>query len=237
MREHPTPLDLERAASGETMPEVVAHLETCEPCMAHVGTLREGVRAFIPEHDFVKNLRARQAQSTEPARGTLAATKRPLLAGRRWAAVVGPLAMAAGVIFYVYSSGDPGRARGPEAGAEEDGRLKGGLGLAVIRDRAGVQDRFTSTCQLAPGDRVRLEVVTDRPRTLVTGVLSFKGEWIELDPPRALARGTHLTTTALRVDPDGLAGYAVVGELEAVERGKRGDWRGVVRLTLEGAPR
>jgi hypothetical protein len=138
---------------------------------------------------------------------------------RRASLVAGALALAAGLLLFVRT-------------APED-RLKGGLSVSIIRDRAGAQERIAGTCRVRPGDRLRLEFATAEARTLTAGVLTTGGAWFELEPAHAFDPGTHLSRSALKVDDEGLAGRAIVGDPADVDRARHGQPSAAALVAIE----
>jgi hypothetical protein len=120
-----------------------------------------------------------------------------------------------------------------------ESRFKGGLVVAVVRDRGGRQERLAGPFPVRAGDRVRVEVSTDRDRPLAAGLLTDEGEWVTLLAPVALEAGTHYSELAARFDESPTRATLLVGDPEDVERARASrDFVRVVawRVTSEAAP-
>jgi hypothetical protein len=169
--------------------------------------------------------------------------------------VAGPLLAAALVLLVVRGRGQgdgapaiPGTtpslqatvgATATTATTAAESRFKGGLVVAVVRERAGHQERLTGPFQVRAGDRVRVEVSIDREGPVAAGLLTDEGEWVALLAPAALEAGTHFSELAARFDESPTRATLVVGEPEAVQRARATrDFVGVVawRVTNEAAP-
>jgi hypothetical protein len=82
-------------------------------------------------------------------------------------------------------------------------RFKGGLSVAVIRDRGGRQDRLTGPFEVEPSDRIRIEIALDREKPVTAGLLSADGTWTLLQRgpywprlPRGEVDGAHFRVAA-----------------------------------------
>jgi hypothetical protein len=120
-----------------------------------------------------------------------------------------------------------------------ESRFKGGLVVAVVRERGGRQERLAGPFQVRAGDRVRVEVSTDREGPLVAGLLTDEGEWVTLLAPIALEAGTHYSELAARFDESPTRATLLVGDPEEVGRARASrDFARVVawRVTSEAAP-
>ena len=127
----------------------------------------------------------------------------------RASAVAVPLAAAAALVLILRAPSNkdvlvprsaahpdpPGATSQPTTEPTPETTFKGTIPVAVIRERAGEQARFTRTVRVRPGDRLRVEVALDREQANVgwsaipTGNLSFT--FI----PTSGRGNYHLTTT------------------------------------------
>ena len=123
-----------------------------------------------------------------------------------------------------------------QASAQEpETTFKGGVQVAVVRERAGEQERFTSGLGIRGGDRLRIEVALDRPRTILAGVLAADGTWLDLMPEGTRTAGTHFSEQAARFDDEPMRGWILVGPPDAIaaSRAARAPSRGVVAMPLD----
>lgn len=220
---HPSALALEAFAVGEPDGAVAEHLSSCTACRAHVEALQ---RLPVPSETEAS---AWLAERTAPPPARALAGARV----HRFAAVVAlPLAIAAGVLLFleplpprVVGSGGPassvGGSREPVgAPFAADTTFKGGVQIAVVRDRAGAQERFSHDLTVRSGDRLRLEVALDREQVILGAVLGDDGSFIEIMDEKARATGTHLSERSVRVDREPTRGTLLVGAPDAVRRAK-----------------
>lgn len=123
------------------------------------------------------------------------------------------------------------------AAPEPGTRFKGGLSLAVVRERGGDQTRFTGAVPVRSGDRLRLEVALDRTEAILAAVLGDDGSWLELMAEGARDAGTHLSERSARVDASPTGGVIVVGRAEDVRRARATrDTRGLTTIRIEVEP-
>jgi hypothetical protein len=109
----------------------------------------------------------------------------------------------------------------PSVATEEPATsFKGVRQIAVIRERDGEQKRFTGRVPVKEGDRLRVEVAIDREQTIVAGVLSEDGSYLELMPPVVRPTGTHYSEKSARVSSPPSNGTILVGTEEQVSRAK-----------------
>ncbi len=258
---HPAAHRLDAVAAGDADEGVTAHLVACEACTQHVEKLRGQAARFRGSHDanaFVARAQAaaqrrereRKAESEpEGDRRTLRASWVVRVVG----VVAGPLLAAALVLLLVRARpGDGGGAGagvgpsvtgGPTTGASTgpatESRFKGGLVVAVVRERGGRQERLAGPFQVRAGDRIRIEVSTDRDGPLTAGLLTDQGEWVMLLAPFALEAGTHYSEQAARFDDSPTRATLLVGHPEDVGRARASrDFARVVawRVTSEADP-
>jgi hypothetical protein len=231
---HPSAARLDAVAAGDTDASVDAHLVGCEACRRYVETLRGEAARFRSGHDakeFIARVRKRSARSTRERRWSRAA----------W--TVAPLLAAAIVLLVVRArppaSGSSGGGVEPPGTTLPETHFKGGLVVAVVRERAGHQDRLTGPFQVRANDRIRVELSNDQEGGLSAGLLTDEGEWVPLLAPTTLEAGTHYSELAARFDESPTSATLLAGEPGAVDRARRTrDFAGVVawRVTSEPAP-
>ena len=233
---HPPAHRLDAIAAGDSDAGASAHVESCEACALYVGRLREQSVRFRAENDaraFVARAAARRGR--EPARSRVL----------RVAWAMGPV-LAVALLLLVRARPHEG-ALAPAATSERtrrasgpgEGRFKGGLVVVVVREREGAQQRFAGPLQVRAGDRLRVEVSTDRDGPVAAGLLTDEGEWVQLFAPSALEAGTHYSDRAARFDDSPTRATLLVGDPAAVDRARRTrDFGGVVawRVTSEFRP-
>ncbi len=211
---HPSALDLEAFAAGEDSPRVVAHVEGCDAC-----------RGFVARAKTL-TMRTPMDRALGEARRHETRRRFTLLAS---AGV--PLAAAAAAVLFLRAplttttATTPGSASvAPVALAENDPdtTFKGGVQLAVVRDRTGAQDRFVGTVRVRPGDRLRVEVALDRSQAILAGVLGDDGSWVELMPEAIRDAGTHFSEKSVRIDEHRANGTILVGAPADVKRARDG---------------
>ncbi len=228
MSEHPNPADLELVALGEGTTEASAHVESCAACADYVGHLTRGAEAFArsrPVEPFIdavaRDARGRAA-ATMPR--TVVPFERMLRTRLVWA--VAPLAAAAVILFLLRPSLQETH-EGAVATLDRpfnesnDTTFKGGIALAVVRERSGAQDRVVGEVEVRPFDRIRLELALDGARPIAAGVLAEDGTWASLFAPALLDGGTHFSELSVRFDDKPRDGWIVVGDPAAVERARR----------------
>jgi hypothetical protein len=256
---HPSSIDLEAFACGEPHDAVADHLATCEACGVYVARLRDVVAAG-PSEDVARDRVAAVESATPVADPDRArdddgkAAPRPgarVRAILRASTIAAPMALAA-MIFLLVRSGAPpadppvaapvpSPAAAPPAALEPPSEVafKGGVQIAVIRERDGQQARFTSVVPVRPGDRLRLEVALDREQAILGGVLGEDGAYLELMPDSVRGAGTHLSERSARVDSTPTRGAVVVGVPEAVNEARttrRLDGVRTLTIAWESAP-
>jgi hypothetical protein len=216
---HPNSLDLEAFACGDEIAAVSAHVDACEACRTFVDKLRD---LPIPKIDL-------------PA---ATATVTSIFQKKNLAAIALPLAAAAILVLVLRDKTDKragddvttiapatATATGPDrilmATADPTTSFKGVRQVAVIRERDGEQKRFTGRVPVKEGDRLRIEVAIDREQSVVAGVLSEDGSYLELMPGTTRAAGTHYSEKSARVSAPPSNGTILVGTAEQVERAKK----------------
>lgn len=126
-----------------------------------------------------------------------------------------------------------------EATARAETAFKGGVQLALVRERHGVQERLTGTARVRPGDKLRFEIALDHPESVIAGVLQDDGSFVAVLDDATRRAGTHYSDRALGVDGTPTNGYAVAGPRAAVEAARtHRDLTGVasIRITWEALP-
>lgn len=226
---HPPPYRLEALAAGDDDAAARAHVAACEACAQYLDGLRARAERFRAANDagaFVQRAAVRSARR-RAARWSRAAT------------IAAPLVAAAAVLVWV--RGRPrdathtAPATRPPAAYAPDLRFKGGLAVAVIRDRGGRQERLAGDIHVRAGDRVRVEVSTDHESPVTAGLLLDDGQWVPLLAPASLAAGTHYSEVDARFDPSPTHATLLVGAPADVDRARRThDFAGVVAWRVDG---
>ncbi|HEX9295288.1 MAG TPA: hypothetical protein VF881_05620 [Polyangiaceae bacterium] len=214
MNDHPPNDRMEAVAAGDRDPGVEAHLASCEPCRAYVARLEDAALDFRQKEGtggvFLARLEAAVSRTAPKSRRA-----------NRWATAVyvgAPLlAAAAALVLWVRA---PGWHPTERPGSLSSMRLKGVIGLAVIRERDGSQERFTGEVSVRAGDRLLAEVDLDRPLPIAGGMLGSNGEWVTLFSPTLLVPGLHFSDQAVRFDDRPTEGWVIVGDAGAVERAR-----------------
>ncbi len=263
--EHPSALALDSLAAGDPVPEAQAHVETCAHCTEYVATVRAEAAAFANAAPpaFLANLEALATSPVElpgqekgPAAARAAETpaeERPAAEGPRvtrladarakrervlsFAYAALPLALVAAALFVLRPTPTPSPDGFPTAPTESTMRLKGPPVLAVVRDRRGAQERFTSTVAVAPDDRLRVELTVDRGGMYEAGLLGEDGSWLVLLSPTMLAPGAHFSEKAAHFDDKPTQGWLVGGPPEDVARARATrDFNGLAIVAVKVAP-
>jgi hypothetical protein len=105
--------------------------------------------------------------------------------------------------------------------AEPDTQFKGGMQVAVVRERGGAQTRFSSTVRVRPGDRLRVEVALDHEQAILGAVLADDGSYLELMPEAVRGPGTHFSERSAKIDATPTRGTIIIGSPEAVARARQ----------------
>jgi hypothetical protein len=225
---HPPAYDLEAAAAGDPAVRTREHLERCEACARYVSDLERNAKAYREVHD-AQAFATRVAERARP---------RPPREWTRIARIAAPLAAAAAVLVLVQRRPTPRNPQHEPPTVAPDVHFKGDLAVAVVRERAGSQERIVGPFRVRPGDRIRVEVSTDHARPLSAGILSDDGEWISLLAPALVGAGTHESEQAARVDDTATRGTLLVGTPEAVARARQtGQRSGVIAWRIEDETR
>jgi hypothetical protein len=103
---------------------------------------------------------------------------------------------------------------------EPDTQFKGGPQVAVVRERAGQQARFSSAVKVRPGDRIRVEVALDREQAILGGVLGDDGTYLELMPEAVRGPGTHFSEKSAKFDASETHVTILIGTADAVARAR-----------------
>ncbi len=162
--------------------------------------------------------------------------------------MVVPLAAAAALLLFLRSPSTkdvlappPSASAAPQetsepAPADPETTFKGGIHIAVIRERAGQQTRFTGSVSVIPGDRLRVEVALDREQAILAAVMGDDASWLELMTEGPRPPGTHFSERSARVDASPMRGTILVGTPDAVARAratKRFDDVATIRVVWE----
>jgi hypothetical protein len=226
---HPNAIDLQAFACGDDAPHVATHLHECDACTAYVaragGLAKEAPRGKLPTLDATVS--DSDGSERKPATVTAIGSRRTKIA-----LAIAPFAAAAAILLWMgtrepvatspAANGTSPRATAPPTALavndtpDPDTTFKGGIQVAVVRERKGVQDRFTNAVRVRPGDRLRIEVALDRSQTILGAVMGEDGSYVELMPAGVRDAGTHFSEKATRVDEHPLRGTILVGTPEAV---------------------
>ncbi len=246
---HPNSLALEAFACGEKIASVASHLDECTTCGAFVERLR-GALSAGPSRARAKDVVAKAAALVdETPRGERTPRDSALAtARRRWfvtaSTIAVPLAAAAALVFLVRTPttresiipAEPPRTVAEPSATTPEITFKGGMQVAIIRERAGEQTRFTDRVQVRPGDRLRVEVALDREQDILAAIMGDDASWLELMPGGTRRPGTHFSDRAARVDATPLQGTVLVGAPDAIARARathRFDGVAVIRVEWE----
>lgn len=239
---HPASIDLEAFACGESNDTVAAHVAACESCKAFTSELETASRSFANDADVDDVIaRAVHVATTNAKEPGEAHVPVPVTAGVNAPAAVPAvaqvrrldtalrvlpfLAMAAGVLLWMRLSGGMTEAHPLSAPPATTSRtsadttgtaFKGGTQLAVIRERNGVQKRFTGEVPVRNGDRLRIEVALDHSANILGGVLAEDGTFLDLLREGERGTGTFYSEEAARFDDAPTRGYVIVGTRDAV---------------------
>jgi hypothetical protein len=228
---------LDALAVGDHDEEAGEHVAHCAACGRYVDAVSQGAAAFAKEKaaeadEFMRRVRAREAPASLVSRRALDATKPSR--GTWFAGAATFLAAAACLLLVVrgrvpsVDDPEPKPLQGPV-------RLKGALSLNVVVERAGMQVRESGSLNLAPGDRVRLELALATDADLAAGILSDDGEWAELQTPTFFAAGTHFSDRSVFFQDDVPSGWLLAGAPSAIERARKTrDFAGLVVLRVRG---
>jgi hypothetical protein len=231
---HPNAVVLEAFALGETPSGVADHVAACAACSGYVARTRDLVEGAERKVAPMPASPPSRLRAAVPVAFTFAVAAALLLAFRRAPDARAP--DARGLALPAATSAAP-----PEAVAlatETSGtRFKGGMSVAVVRERGGEQARFTGAVRVRSGDRLRVEVALDRSEAILGAVVGEDGSWLELLTEGARDAGTHLSERSARVDASPTRGTIVVGRPEDVRRARAtGDVRhapGVTTIAID----
>lgn len=222
--------------------------------LARVAVAAPGTSAVTS----IEEARGARASSLREAR--VPDAKRREGKGRLWlltTSIVTPLAAAAAILLLARSTPDGKPSTPPAAStapsvpdrilmapmvpsvSEPETTFKGGLQIAVVRERGGEQVRFSSGVRVRPGDRLRVEVALDREQAILGAVLADDGTYLELMPAAVRGPGTHFSEKSAKIDRSPTYGTIVIGTPEAVARAratKQLDGVASLRVEWEGTP-
>lgn len=227
MSEHPSAIVLDALSVGDHDEAAERHVEGCDACKAYIASLRDELGESPSRGEaeaFVRGL-GKRARSAPPSSETPSNVVRLF---PRVAFAVASVAAAAAVFFVMHRPAPVGEGEGiaPPSSAV---RFKGGMQVAVIRERAGEQSRLVADVDVAPNDALRLELAIADERPITAGILTDKGEWVVLEPPTSLPPGTHYSTLSARFDESPDEGFVLVGHPDAVAHARQTrDFTGVV---------
>jgi hypothetical protein len=231
---HPSAVALESFAAGDATEAVARHVDACADCKQYVAALEDEARRFgdAPAPAFLAELEVYQGARDEAKVSSLAIRR----ASRRlspWVFAAVPLfAAAAAAVFVVRPDGAPLEL--PNEPTATGVRLKGPPAIAVVRERAGAQERFSGSVSVAPHDGLRLEVTVDREGTYEAGLLGEDGTWIVLLAPTVLSPGAHLSEKAARFDDRPGPGWLLAGSPSDVARARATrDFSGLAMVPVE----
>lgn len=204
MNVHPSNARLEGHAAGDDDPEIARHMSECAACRSFVDRSRADAAAPLPSTALTRALAAVENDARRAKRSRLA----------RIAFGLAPLAAAAATILFLHRPSPP--VAGAPGPSTEAMHFKGGLQLATIRERGGVEERFTTGVSVHPGDRLRVEIAVDRERPVTAGILGSDGEWLTVLAPALLSPGTHFSERAAEIDARPIDGEIVAGDPDDV---------------------
>lgn len=217
MNEHPPSYRLDAMALPGThahREEDLSHVAACEACTLYVNNLRAAMladaNAAVSEDAFMAKLAAAEKKDQRPI-------PRPTVV--RLVPYATALLAAAAVFLYIRATPSP-RPDVAEPIATDQVRFKGGMQLAVVRERDGVQERFTDVALIRTGDRLRAEVATDHEGPLEIGILQNDGAYLPLLAPTALPLGAHFSDRAAKVDDHPAPGWLLAGHPDAVKHAR-----------------
>ena len=239
---HPSLPRLEALAAGDEEASVAAHLEGCEACATYVARLKQEATAFRARVDpvaFAKAIGAREAATRPPHILTAIGVVAPAVA------------IAAAILLWLRGAPDafvtpsapntPAPSSAPVTPADtptsEGARFKGGLAVAVVRERGGGQERLTGPFDVRPSDRIRVEIAVDREEAITAGLLADDGTWTVLEAPSTLAIGTHYSELAARFDESPTQAFLLVGSPVDVARARSvGSFDGIIAWRVTSVP-
>ena len=232
MSNHIEALRLEALAAGDEDAEAAEHVDGCVACRGYVDQLRTASEHFhrsAPNRDaFLGGLERRGEDEVRPL-----PARDPRVRWVRWSPL---LAVAAAAALWIGITEAPSRSPSRELPATDspDMRAKGSVGLAVIRERDGQQERLTGRVAVRPFDRLRAEVQVGTASPLRVVFIGDDGTFIELMSSARVEPGEHYAKTAVHMDEHPTAGRIVAGTRDAVERARReGRFEGVTSLKVE----
>jgi len=222
MSAHPASYALDGHAAGDHDPEVAAHMATCEVCRSYVERSIAAARDAPASAALARVLAAQVAAPPRKARIV------------RIAYALAPLAAAAVLVLLLrHPAPTPPATSSSSPSVAGSVQFKGGLQIAIVRERGTDQERFASVVAVRPGDRFRVEVSLDRERPVTAGVLASDGSWLTVLAPALLTSGTHLSERAAAVDDHPIDGVVIAGAPADVERARATrDFTGVTVLAI-----
>ena len=215
MIEHPPSYRLDALAIGDADTAAAEHVATCETCATYVGNLASEAEAAAPsqaeEDAFMARLHAKSEAVARPLRAPSRMRALP------YATLV--LAAAAAVFLYFRAAPEANVAQ-EQSDSPTAVRFKGGVQLAVVRERNGMQERFTDVALIQSGDLLRAEIATDQEGPFEIGILQTDGAYMPLLAPTALTLGAHFSDRAAKVDAHPVGGWVIAGHPNAVKHAR-----------------
>jgi hypothetical protein len=233
---HPAAPSLDALAAGDDVVTAAAHVARCEACAAYVAKLRAEAEAFrgAREADAFAKAIARRAEWKSELR--TAETR----ARAVW--IAAPLLLAAALLLWIRPPSVPivpsTLPSGSVSASDDLARFKGGISVAVVRDRNGQQDRLLGPFEVEPLDRIRVEIALDHEQAITAGLLAADGGWVPLLAPVSLPAGTHYSDLAARFDDSPEDAVLLVGAPASVDRARgTRNFEGVVAWRVRSAPK
>ena len=209
----------EQGEQGESGPSHATAARSTEP-----RETRES-RAKTKTHDTKRRLWLVTTSVITPLAAAVAILLLTRSQGLPAAAVPSAVPPPAAPTVSAFTSGPQGdrvlMGKQPHAAAgDPDTTFKGGPQIAVVRERAGRQERFVSVVPVRPGDRLRVEVALDREQAILGAVLADDGSYLELMPQGVRGAGTHFSEKSAKIDASPTRGTILIGTPEAVARAR-----------------
>lgn len=229
--EHPSAFEIESwhadasSVDPESVETIERHLSECSRCRELLGELdaaREEFAGRKAASDFI-------AEVTAKANGRVV--------WRRFATpIAGTLAAAATVLLLLTSRGEEPKAENDASSISHTVSLKGALSASVLRLRGSTQTVHHGELGVAPGDRLRLQLVVSEATVLSAGVLVDDGSWVTLFSSQPFSAGRHFPERTLDVTADPKTGRIIVGEPDAVRLARDGRDAAVETIDVRWEP-
>ncbi|MBX3197465.1 MAG: hypothetical protein KF894_04855 [Labilithrix sp.] len=240
-----------RSTADEVVARVAAQTSDVAAQTSDVAVQTSDVAAQTSDVAARGNEHARPPSVEDRARSSRTPVRKRRAAWMTASTVAVPLAAAAALLLFLRAPSardplvlDPPPVAPPSAPAatgdpEPETTFKGGVQVAVIRERAGAQARFTGVVRIRPGDRLRVEVALDREQAILAAVMGDDASWVELMSEGVRRPGTHFSERSARVDASPMQGTILVGSPKAVARARserRLEGVAAVRVEWESTP-